>query len=145
MSTPFDGSRQALYALPVQPVVFVDGASSGNPGRAAAAWVVDGETPRGVVLGDALTNNEAEYWALIFALTDLLERGLRGAEIRMDSRLVVEQLRGTWKVKEPRLQVLHRYARTLLEKTGARVVWIPREENRANALAQKLARRGDSS
>lgn len=104
--------------------------------------MVGEEDPRGVVLGEAVTNNEAEYWALIFALTDLLERRLRGAEIRMDSRLVVEQIQGRWKVREPRLQPLHRYARFLLEKVDATVVWIPREENRANALAQRLARKG---
>ncbi len=96
-----------------------------------------------MVLGDALTNNEAEYWALIYALTEIREQGLSDVEIRMDSRLVVEQVRGGWKVREPRLQPLHRYARYLLEKVGARVVWIPRKENRANALAQKLAREGE--
>ncbi len=123
-------------------IVFVDGASSGNPGRAAAAWVVGNEEPRGMVLGEALTNNEAEYWALIYALTEIQERGLSGVEIRMDSRLVVEQVQGKWKVREPRLQPLHRYVRHLLEKTNVRLVWIPRKENRANALAQKLAKKG---
>jgi len=134
--------RLCMLSFAVHIIVFVDGASSGNPGRAAAAWVVGEEEPQGVVLGEALTNNEAEYWALIYALTEIWERGLSGVEIRMDSRLVVEQVKGAWKVQEPRLQPLHGYVRRLLEKVNPRLVWIPREENRANALAQRLVRKG---
>jgi ribonuclease HI len=70
------------------------------------------------------TNNEAEYKALLGGLEELQRilsnEGLRTAdveiEVRGDSRLVLEQLRGTWRVKNSRLSALHRQADELLER-----------------------------
>ncbi len=150
MKDPAGVHQPAPSPSPPQGVVVdVDGASSGNPGKAAAAWVIreapSREEAMGVFLGNGLTNNEAEYWAVIYALVEALHRGYRPVEIRSDSRLVVQQLLGAWKVKEDRLKPLHRLARLLMERTRARIRWIPREENLANHLAQRLARRGEPS
>lgn len=87
------------------------------------------------------TNNVAEYTALIKALEWLLENGLGsgGIEVVGDSRLVVSQLNGDYKVKNARLIPLFRDAATLLKKfKKAEVRWVPREQNReADRLTEK--------
>jgi len=125
-------------------IVEADGGSRGNPGIAGAGSVViDADTGEilaeiGVYVGIA-SNNVAEYTGLI--------AGLAAAEridptavirVRMDSKLVVEQMSGRWKIKHPDMQKL---AATAREAVGSRVVdfeWIPRAENaRADALANR--------
>jgi len=122
--------------------VVADGGSRGNPGIAAGgAAVIDlanGEilAELGVYCGIA-SNNVAEYRGMIEGVRAALE--LRpGAElvVRMDSRLVVEQMSGRWKIKHPGMQALHREARALLEGTSAVFEWVPRAENK---LADRLA------
>ena len=114
-------------------VLFADGASRGNPGPASlgAVLVRGGEEiarisrPLGV-----RTNNYAEYSAVIAGLEYVIEHSL-GPDllIRMDSKLVVEQLSGRWKIKHPELQELARIAQAHLRKLSATLQWIPREEN----------------
>ena len=83
------------------------------------------------------TNNEAEYHALIEGLKALVEWKPDRIEIYLDSNLVVEQVKGKYKVKKPELQVLHRQVMVLLEHFEDRsIVHIDREKNRA---ADKLA------
>jgi ribonuclease H / adenosylcobalamin/alpha-ribazole phosphatase len=126
-------------------VVEADGGSRGNPGPAGyGALVRDAQT--GEVLAELLdsvgvtTNNVAEYSGLI--------AGLRAAgqlapgadvQVRMDSRLVVEQMSGRWKVKDPNLRTLAASAREASAALGrVSFTWIPRAENsRADRLANQ--------
>jgi ribonuclease HI len=116
-------------ARPRYTLVF-DGGSIGNPGKAYGSYRLQrsGDRPQPVArlsFGRG-TNNEAEYRALIAGLQGLqavlASAALRAAdvslEVRGDSRLVLEQLRGTWKVKNPRMAALHREARALLDLFG---------------------------
>jgi probable phosphoglycerate mutase len=114
-------------------VLFADGASRGNPGPASlgAVLVRDGEEiarickPLGI-----RTNNFAEYSAVIAGLEYVLEHGLeKKLLIKMDSKLVVEQLSGRWKIKHPDLMELARIAQSLLRQLDASLEWIPRELN----------------
>jgi probable phosphoglycerate mutase len=121
-------------------IVEADGGSRGNPGPAAyGALVRDAETgetlmAEGLVLGET-TNNVAEYSGLIAGLemVQLLDPDA-AVEVRMDSKLVVEQMAGRWKIKHPSMKPLALRASAL---RPARVTWtwVPRAENkRADAL-----------
>ncbi len=109
-----------------------DGASRGNPGKAGAGAVVYEDEKVVWLCAEPLgekTNNEAEYLALALLLDELERRGAFGAEICGDSRLVISQITGVWKIKEPRLRAL---AEPLIERVkalGAHCRWVPREQN----------------
>ncbi|MDP5128729.1 MAG: reverse transcriptase-like protein, partial [Pontimonas sp.] len=119
-----------------------DGASRGNPGAAAGgAVVLDPETGQvvakaGVLCGHA-SNNVAEYRGMIEGLDIALAMAPEGSvHVRMDSKLVVEQMSGRWKIKHPDMQDLARAARELIGSRSVTFEWIPREENaRADAAA----------
>lgn len=117
---------------------FFDGGSRGNPGPAAAGAVLLDETgevlfEEGRFLGKR-TNNEAEYEALILLLEEAARRHLAEVVVRGDSRLVISQMRGEWKIREPHLQELAGRARSVA-RGKLRFDWIPREQNaRADAL-----------
>ncbi|MCG5445540.1 bifunctional RNase H/acid phosphatase [Micromonospora sp. NIE79] len=119
-----------------------DGGSRGNPGPAGYGAVVrDPETgevlaERSESLGTA-TNNVAEYQGLIAGLTAAAELGAAEVDVRMDSKLVVEQMCGRWQIKHPGLRPLAAQAAALVGRfTAVRFSWIPREQNRhADALA----------
>ncbi|TNH22055.1 bifunctional RNase H/acid phosphatase [Micromonospora orduensis] len=123
-------------------VVEADGGSRGNPGPAGYGAVVrDPETgevlaERSESLGTA-TNNVAEYQGLIAGLTAAAELGAAEVDVRMDSKLVVEQMCGRWQIKHPGLRPLAAQAAGLVGRfTAVRFAWIPREQNRhADALA----------
>ncbi len=90
--------------------IYTDGGSRGNPGKAATGVVIkdkNGATlaEYGEYLGEQ-TNNFAEYSAIISALTKARELGATEVDAYLDSKLVVEQLNGNWKVKEPTIQKL---------------------------------------
>src|SRR5881409_167060 len=90
--------------------VFADGASRGNPGASAIGAVVYDQLGREVRvvsrrIGHA-TNNDAEYRAAIAGLEAALALGARHVELRMDSELVVRQLLGHYRVRNPRLKPL---------------------------------------
>lgn len=116
-----------------------DGASRGNPGSAGAGAVIldDGVVVwrRAKPLG-VKTNNEAEYNALAILLDELERRGARGAEICGDSRLVISQVTGAWKIKEPRLRALAEPVIARVKELNARCLWVPREQN---AEADKMS------
>ena len=124
-------------------VVEADGGSRGNPGPAAyGALVRDADT--GAVLaedGDGLgvtTNNVAEYQGLIAGLR-LAREVAPGASIeaRMDSKLVVEQMSGRWKIKHPSMATLAAEAAALAPR-GTTYTWVPREQNQhADRLANE--------
>ncbi len=89
---------------------YTDGGARGNPGPAASGIVVKDDTGKtlsafGVYLGHQ-TNNVAEYTALLEALKKAKELGATEVDCVLDSELVVKQMRGEYKVKEPTLQKL---------------------------------------
>jgi ribonuclease HI len=121
----------------------VDGASRGNPGEAGFGVHVtdpEGAEVAGLFgyLGRA-TNNVAEYQALLAGLRFALARGATAVEVFSDSELLVRQLEGRYRVKNPGLVPLHREARSLLARfERARLSHVPREQNReADALANR--------
>ena len=125
-------------------VVEADGGSRGNPGPAGYGAVVfsrDRDTvlaERKAAIGTA-TNNVAEYRGLIAGLEGALDVGASVVEVAMDSKLVVEQMTGRWRVKHPDLQPLNRRANELVgEFDRVAFSWIPRAENsHADRLANE--------
>lgn len=118
-------------------VINTDGGARGNPGPAAIGVVIrkGDETVAtiGEYLGDSLTNNWAEYQALIRALEEALKLGFDGeaVEVRMDSELIVKQMKGEYKVKHPDLKPLHMRVRELIERFGdVTFVHVRREANK---------------
>jgi probable phosphoglycerate mutase len=116
-------------------LIEADGGSRGNPGPAAfGAVLFDAETraviaERAECIGRA-TNNVAEYHGLIAGLELYLEHTPDAElEVRMDSKLVVEQMSGRWKVKHPSMIPLASRAR-MLAPFGTTYTWIPRERNK---------------
>ena len=124
-------------------IVHTDGAARGNPGPAAIGVVIEDDQGRTVYeVSRALgvrTNNEAEYQALITALEYLKDIRPKEAEFRLDSELVVRQLNGEYKVKEPRLQSLHGQVVMLLNAVPKyKIRHVRREQNaRADELANE--------
>lgn len=117
--------------------VFTDGGARGNPGPAAAAFVVHDDAGNlqykcGKFLG-VKTNNEAEYEAVLEALGYLRSLGdLSEAHFFLDSNLVVNQLNGVFKVKEPRLRALLVQVRQLegqLSPIKMAYSYVPRAQN----------------
>ncbi len=125
-------------------VVEADGGSRGNPGPAGYGAVVK-DAATGEVLAErkeglgVVTNNVAEYRGLIAGLTAAAELGASTVDVRMDSKLVVEQMSGRWKVKHPAMQPLSEQAKELAAGFGrVRYEWIPRAENsHADRLANE--------
>ncbi len=116
-------------------VVEADGGSRGNPGAAAyGAVLMDAETgemiaERAECIGVA-TNNVAEYRGLIAGLELYSEHTPEAdLEVRMDSKLVVEQMSGNWKIKHPDMRPLASAAHRLAP-FGTTYTWIPREQNK---------------
>ncbi len=100
-------------------VINVDGGSRGNPGPAACAAVAtdtDGEelTERSETIGEA-TNNVAEYRALLLGVELAKDLEAKETEFVADSKLIVEQVKGNWKVKQAHLKPLHAKALKALE------------------------------
>jgi ribonuclease H / adenosylcobalamin/alpha-ribazole phosphatase len=125
-------------------VVEADGGSRGNPGPAGYGAVVLEEGTGEVLLEryaslGTTTNNVAEYSGLIAGLRAAAELGAARVDVRMDSKLVVEQMSGRWQIKNPGLRPLAAEAAKLV--AGFATVtfdWIPRERNKlADALANR--------
>lgn len=125
-------------------VVQADGGSRGNPGPAgygAVVFAADGTTvlaQRAASVGRA-TNNVAEYSGLIAGLEAALELGADVVAVQMDSKLVVEQMSGRWKVKHPDMKPLAARAAALVGRFAeVTFSWIPRERNsHADRLANE--------
>jgi len=127
----------------VKVIVEADGGSRGNPGPAGYGAVVrstDGEVllERCGGVGRA-TNNVAEYRGLIAGLAAALELGADEVVARMDSKLVVEQMSGRWKIKHPDMVPLAVEAASLVRRLSrVEFTWIPRAQNSAaDALANQ--------
>ncbi|MGB5113181.1 MAG: bifunctional RNase H/acid phosphatase [Mycobacterium sp.] len=125
-------------------IIEVDGGSRGNPGPAGYGAVVY-SADRAAVLAERkesigrATNNVAEYRGLIAGLTAAAELGATEVVVFMDSKLVVEQMSGRWRVKHPDLLELNREAAQLARQFGQiEYGWIPRVRNsHADRLANE--------
>lgn len=125
-------------------LIEADGGSRGNPGPAGSGTVVIDKNTGEVLVEIAhyigvATNNVAEYRALKAGLEAALQISPTAAiEVRMDSKLVIEQMGGGWKIKHPDMQKLAIEIHGLLRGRPIEWVWIPREQNsRADALANR--------
>jgi probable phosphoglycerate mutase len=125
----------------VKVIVEADGGARGNPGPAGYGAVV--RSPGGDVLAEAAaalgvtTNNVAEYSGLIAGLKAAADLGADEVDVRMDSKLVVEQMSGRWKIKHAGLRPLAAEAAQLVQRFSVvRFEWVPRERN---AHADRLA------
>lgn len=117
-------------------VIFADGGSRGNPGIAGSGTAVYNEDRSQVlkeiayVVGQKSTNNVAEYHGLLRGLEAAVELGADEVEFYMDSKLVVEQMNGRWKIKHPDMQKLAIEARRLLNQIPRfSLEWVPRAKN----------------
>lgn len=124
-------------------IIEADGGSRGNPGIAGSGTVVYSENKAAVlaeiayVVGRRSTNNVAEYRGLLEGLKEANALGATEVEVYMDSKLVVEQMSGRWKIKHPDMKTLALEAKDLAARIGeVSYTWIPREQNkRADALS----------
>lgn len=130
---PATGKSSGVQAKKVQ--IYADGGSRGNPGPSASGYVIYDDQHRelvykGVYLG-VTTNNQAEYTALKLALEDAARFGARDVEVYMDSLLVVNQMKGIFKVKNRDLWPIHDALKELARQFK-RVTFthVPRELNR---------------
>ena len=120
----------------------IDGGSRGNPGPAGYGVHIERDDGSIVELKESLglaTNNVAEYNGLLAALRWAAEHGVHRLHVRSDSELLVKQLKGEYRVKNPGLQPLYDQARTLMRQIG-RVTFehVRRELNRdADRLANE--------
>jgi len=126
----------------VKVIIEADGGSRGNPGPAGFGCVVF-SADHATVLAEHrqfighTTNNVAEYRGLIAGLEEARRLGANEVAVSMDSKLIVEQMSGRWKVKHPAMAELHQQARALASTFDAITFsWIPRERN---AHADRLA------
>lgn len=123
-------------------IAHIDGGARGNPGPAAIGIVVNDDKgnilfEEGKLIGTA-TNNEAEYRALIYLLekaaTDpvISKSSAEKLSVHCDSKLLVEQITGKWKIKEPRLQELYNELQIVKSKVPftLRIKHVPREDNK---------------
>lgn len=125
--------------------LFADGGARGNPGPAAGGAVLLGEDgrvlcERGEYLGTA-TNNVAEYTGLIVGLEEAKRLGtVTTLDVRMDSLLVVQQMRGIWKIRHPDLRPLAIRAGALLAEFPQRTIeHVPRGLNHlADAVVNRI-------
>lgn len=121
--------------------LFTDGACRGNPGYGGAGAVLTAEDGQVVATAKRFlghcTNNIAEYRALILGLEEAIKVGCTSLSIFMDSELLVRQLQGVYRVKNPALVPLMGDVRALLARFDSwQVGHVPRSEN---ALADRMA------
>lgn len=122
-------------------IVFTDGGSRGNPGPAATGFVISRNNNEVAAVGKCIgitTNNVAEYMAAKFALQHLLDSGLeiKSVTCYLDSLLIVNQLMGSYKIKQPHLQDLAIEVKKIINSLIGRgcqyVIFkhVPREQNK---------------
>lgn len=137
-------ARQSLQETPNMWELYVDGAARNNPGPAGAGiYILKNGEPvvrEGFYLGSK-TNNQAEYLALIIALVIVTDRMEPEDTISIvsDSELLVKQIQGSYKVRQPELQKLHAQALRLLEPLYYHIRHVLRENN---PVADELANHG---
>lgn len=126
-------------------ILYFDGASKGNPGRAGAGAVIyDNLTgkeiwSKALFVGDKQTNNVAEYTGLIIGLEAAIALNITALCVRGDSKLAIEQMKGAYKVGAPTLLPLYKKAKALCQQiTNVTFEHVYREYNkRADALSNE--------
>ena len=122
--------------------IYIDGASIGNPGKSGIGYLIyqDSELlkKRSVYLG-VQSNNFAEYMALIFPLIDAIEQNQKKVKVFSDSKLVCEQVKGNFRVKNKNIYPLFVLAKNLISKLDSfEITHINRENNQeADELAKE--------
>ncbi len=122
--------------------IYIDGASQGNPGKAAVGYLIynGGQLVKkeGIYLG-IQTNNFAEYMALIFALVESMDMNQKKAKVFSDSQLLCEQINGKYKVKNKNIYPLFVLAKNIIAKFEEfSITHIDREKNEeADKLAEE--------
>jgi ribonuclease HI len=114
--------------------LWTDGGARGNPGPAAAGIVIKAGTEtrvaEGIFLGEFVTNNQAEYRALLLGLQKARGLGVTAIDVHMDSQLVVEQVNGRYKIKDAGLRLHYEEIKRELEQFDRwQVRYVPRAEN----------------
>lgn len=124
-------------------IIYTDGGSRGNPGPGALGVVITGENGKILkeyshYLGE-VTNNQAEYEAVVFALQKAKQLKIKEIELRVDSELIGKQLLGQYKIKDSELQPLFIRAWNLrLDYDKVEIKIIRREQNKeADKLVNK--------
>lgn len=109
--------QTSLFELDADAVLYFDGGSRGNPGLAAYGFVLDRTNGQPLAAeGEAIgvaTNNVAEYRGLIEGMRRAGELGVRRLTVHGDSKLVIEQMKGAWRVRAEGLRALHDEARRI--------------------------------
>lgn len=125
-------------------IVEADGGSRGNPGPAAYGAVVRDAATANILIELAeyighASNNVAEYRGAIAGLRAVHDLDPQAhVEVRLDSKLVVEQMSGRWKIKHPDMQQLAMEANKILPRNQVTYTWVPRAENAvADALVNE--------
>lgn len=139
-----EGTSPDVLPRPDKVIIYADGGSRGNPGPSACGFIIYDENHnvlinRGVYLG-VTTNNQAEYTALKLALEEARSLSARVVHVYMDSMLVINQMRGIFKVKNRDLWPIHDAVKQLC--TGFEKVdftQVPRESNRMADAAVNAA------
>ncbi len=124
--------------------VYTDGMAEPNPGVGTFGFVVYRERERlkeeSAVVGENVTNNYAEYEGLIHALRYLARYRGQKIVIRSDSKLLVNQMKGDWKVKKGQyLEKYHEAARLAQRFKSLEFEWIPRERNEEADRLSRIA------
>ena len=142
---PADAPRTSPPAIAAGQAItlFCDGASRGNPGEAAAGFVLLDEhgaelVAKGIYLGQC-TNNVAEYQALILGLDAARQLKIESLAVLLDSELVVRQLEGRYQVRDEKLKTLYAKAAALFRGFKSfSIAHVPRSKNqRADQLANQ--------
>lgn len=137
MALPKQGSNEDNTSLYIEHIkIYADGGSRGNPGPSASGFVLIDPSTNGVLMdkGEYIgvtTNNQAEYLALKYALEEAQKMGAKQVDVYMDSLLVVNQLRGSFKVRNRDLYPIHDAVQELIkgfEKFS--ITHVPRELNK---------------
>lgn len=121
--------------------LYTDGAARGNPGPAGAGFAIVDEKGNVLFEGNffigTATNNQAEYTALQLGLEEAIKLKLSRLDLRLDSELVVRQIKGEYKIKNEGLKPFYKKVKTLLEKFESySIEHVTRDKNK---LADELA------
>ncbi len=123
-------------------IVWIDGASRGNPGPSGIGVHIEKESGGDLAeiseyLGEDITNNQAEYNAMIRALEKCIDMDFNNIELRSDSQLLIRQMKGQYEVKSSNLRDLYTKGQELASKfDNITYEHISREKN---TIADKLA------
>ncbi len=141
---PTDLDSTGSNGMTAHYIVEADGGSRGNPGPAAYGTVVRSGTTGEVVAEQAdylgvATNNIAEYSGVLAGLEIVANLDSRASvEARLDSKLIVEQMSGRWKIKHPEIRAIALRVRDAFPAAQVRYTWVPRAQNvAADALVNE--------